>query len=222
MIYDQLVESIYRAKHVPIAGSTSEKDVALGGPAPEPMVGGNVAQDFKEMRIDLRAFRLFLGEMATWARDEYIVSNGFQQRIERKVPEHVTVERLFKWWDTEKKGWLSLQVSLLQLPSLNPSPMLTSLLAQNIITGMDAIMGVEGPLEAIEWLFKLHAATYPGGSSHEASLTQTELLQLSETLLFFFRNEPGDAYLGAVSKLISDAYREGQAVKAQSEVREKQ
>ncbi len=115
-MYDQLVEAIYRARHAPVDvthSSTGEKGMAaLGGPSAEPMVGGNVAQDFKEMRIDLKTFRLFLGETATWARDEFIVSNGFQQRIERKVPEHETVERLFRWWDTDKKGWLSLQVRI--------------------------------------------------------------------------------------------------------------
>jgi hypothetical protein len=31
-----------------------------------------------ETRIELKTFRVFLAEIATWARDEYIVSNGFQ------------------------------------------------------------------------------------------------------------------------------------------------
>lgn len=228
LIYDQLVEAIYRAKHLPretpaqaprtggrttfgaaeqvpivdLPGLLGNSSAEVAGSA----AGGvevDVENDYKEMRITLPAFRLFLGEVATWARDEYIVSNGFQQRIERKVPEHETVERLFHWWDTDGKGWLSLQ---------------------DVVTGLDRVMHVEGPLEAISWLFDLHAATYgrgrttagADGQEREAALTQTELLKLSETLLFFFRNEPGDAYLGAVSRLIADAYREGQAEKAQA------
>lgn len=232
LIYDQLVEAIYRAKNLPresltqapaASGKTTygaaesvpivdlkEMPGGASSPSGQPNVvttgDGEVEleNEYKEMRISLPAFRLFMGEVATWARDEYIVSNGFQQRVERKVPEHETVERLFQWWDTGSKGWLSLQ---------------------DVVTGLDRVMHVEGPLEAISWLFDLHAATYGRGRTYEmgsdgqereAALTQTELLKLSETLLFFFRNEPGDAYLGAVSRLIADAYREGQAEKAQA------
>ena len=164
------------------------------------------------MRIDLKTFRLFLGETATWARDEYIVSNGLQQRIERKIPQHETVERLFKWWDADKKGWLSLQ---------------------DVVSGLNVIMSVEGPLDAISWLFNMHAATYPGmpvandagGDGHgkdatSPALTQTELLKLSETLLFFFRNEPSDAYLGAVAELVRRGMSEGQAFVDEAKIRE--
>lgn len=41
--------------------------------------------------------------------------------------------------------------------------------------------------------------------------TQDEVLQLSESLLFIFRNEPGDAFLAAVSKFILNAYEFGDA-----------
>lgn len=34
-----------------------------------------------ETRIELNTFRVFLAEIASWARDEFIVSNGFQVRI---------------------------------------------------------------------------------------------------------------------------------------------
>lgn len=37
------------------------------------------------------------------------------------------------------------------------------------------------------------------------------MLQLSESLLFIFRNEPGDAFLAAVSKFILNAYEFGDA-----------
>jgi hypothetical protein len=43
------------------------------------------------------------------------------------------------------------------------------------------------------------------------SSLQDEVLQLSESLLFIFRNEPGDAFLAAVSKFILNAYEFGDA-----------
>jgi hypothetical protein len=38
-----------------------------------------------ETRISTNTFRTFLSYVATWARDEFVVSNGFQQRTQRKV-----------------------------------------------------------------------------------------------------------------------------------------
>ncbi len=42
-------------------------------------------------------------------------------------------------------------------------------------------------------------------------MTKDEVIQLSESLLFIFRNEPGDAYLAAVSKFILNAFDFGDA-----------
>ena len=109
------------------------------------------------MRIDLRTFRLFIGEIATWARDEYVVSNGLQERIERRVPENGVVPMLFSYWDREKRGTLSLQ---------------------DIVTGLDEIMFLDGDVaRTTEWFFRLHAH---GGEK----LTKSQVLTLSESLLF--------------------------------------
>jgi TBC1 domain family member 8/9 len=40
--------------------------------------GAEEESERPETRIELRTFRVFLAEIATWARDEYVVSNGFQ------------------------------------------------------------------------------------------------------------------------------------------------
>lgn len=96
-------------------GSTpSEKDAAEQAAAllalkPPPPT----SQDFKEMRIDYETFLIFISEVATWARDEYIVSNlsGLHERTEKKVAEHDLVRRIFGAWDSEKRGTLSFQVS---------------------------------------------------------------------------------------------------------------
>ncbi|GAC72884.1 GTPase-activating protein VRP [Moesziomyces antarcticus T-34] len=196
LVYDQVVESIYRARHAPGATPETKASPNAGIVANDPKEvmekalardrnaegGEETLNDYKEMRIDLKTFRLFLGEVATWARDEYVVSNGFQERIERRVPEHETVARLFRFWDREKRGTLSLQ---------------------DIVTGLDAIMFNQDDVMAnIQWFFELHSDGRP-------SLTKDEVLRLSESLLFFFRNEPNDGYLGAVSQLIAQAFEQG-------------
>lgn len=151
LIYDQVVEAIYRTRHAPSGGQ-----VAMSNSASEQTIAGG-EQDYKEMRIDLATFRYFLAEVATWARDEYIISNGFQERIERKVPENEIVTRLFHHWDSEQRGTLSLQ---------------------DIVTGLDGIMFARDDVMAsIEWFFKLH-------SQGKDSLTKDQVLRLSESLLF--------------------------------------
>lgn len=196
LIYDQVVESIYRARNAPAAVTDPKVNPNAGIVANDPKEvmekamaremskdGGEEAlNDYKEMRIDLKTFRLFLGEVATWARDEYVVSNGFQERVERRVPDHETVARLFRFWDKEKRGSLSLQ---------------------NIVSGLDAIMfNGDDVMANIQWFFELH-------SDGRSSLTKEEVLRLSESLLFFFRNEQNDGYLGAVSQLIAQAFEHG-------------
>ncbi|EST10163.1 GRAM domain protein [Kalmanozyma brasiliensis GHG001] len=196
LIYDQVVESIYRARNAPAAVTDTKANPNAGIVANDPKEvmekamarelskdGSEEAlNDYKEMRIDLKTFRLFLGEVATWARDEYVVSNGFQERVERRVPDHETVARLFRFWDTENRGSLSLQ---------------------NIVGGLDAIMfNGDDVMANIQWFFELH-------SDGRSSLTKEEVLRLSESLLFFFRNEQNDGYLGAVSQLIAQAFEHG-------------
>ena len=200
LIYDQMVEAIYRARHAPTFASDQDNVAAAAGGTSQhagivandpkevldralaPATEAEKHPDYKEMRIDLKTFRLFLGEVATWARDEYVVSNGFQERIERKVPENETVARLFRHWDREKKGTLSLQ---------------------DIVTGLDGVMfNQEDVMANIQWFFELH-------SEGRSSLTKEEVLRLSESLLFIFRNETNDGYLGAVSQLIGQAFEHG-------------
>jgi TBC1 domain family member 8/9 len=89
----------------------------------------NSAEERPEARIGLRTFRVFMSEIATWARDEKIVMNGFQvihyslvlfwprsstvslqRRIDRDVADHEFIDRLFVLWDTSYRGSLSFQV----------------------------------------------------------------------------------------------------------------
>ncbi|KAF8972702.1 rab-GTPase-TBC domain-containing protein [Flammula alnicola] len=146
-------------------------------------------EDKPETRVGLRTFRQFLSEIATWARDEKIVMNGFQQRIDREVAEHEFIDRLFYFWDTACRGALSFQ---------------------DLISGLDGVM-FNDLMENIEWFFNLH------DKNKDGYLTKDEVLTLSESFLFIFRYEIGDAYLGAVSRFMTNAFEYGDALLPQTQ-----
>ncbi|OJA15728.1 hypothetical protein AZE42_07251 [Rhizopogon vesiculosus] len=141
-------------------------------------------QERVETRIGLQTFRVFLSEILTWARNERIVINGFQQRIDREVAEHELIVRLFYFWDESCKGSLSFQ---------------------DLVYGLDGVM-FNDLMENIEWFFNLH------DKNKDGYLTKDEVLTLSESFLFIFRYEIGDAYLGAVSKFMTNAFEYGDSL----------
>ncbi|KAJ7483335.1 rab-GTPase-TBC domain-containing protein [Mycena latifolia] len=154
-------------------------------PPPSLVAAGDIGTEEKpETRIELRTFQFFLSEIATWARDERIVSNGFQRRIDREIAEHEFIDRLFFFWDTSCRGALSFQ---------------------DLILGLDGVM-FNDLMENIEWFFNLH------DKNKDGFLTKDEVLTLSETFLFIFRYEVGDAYLGAVSRFMTNAFEYGDAL----------
>ena len=51
------------------------------------------AQGRVETRIDLKTFKVFLGDIATWAREETITTNAFMQRTDRKIADHELIDR---------------------------------------------------------------------------------------------------------------------------------
>ncbi|KAI6014140.1 hypothetical protein PISMIDRAFT_112171 [Pisolithus microcarpus 441] len=141
-------------------------------------------QEKAETRIGLKTFRVFLSEIVTWARDEKVIFNGFQQRIDRQIAEHELIDRLFYFWDTSCRGSLSFQ---------------------DLVSGLDGVM-FNDLMESIEWFFNLH------DKDKDGYLTKDEVLTLSESLLFIFRHEIGDTYLGAVSRFMSNAFEYGDAL----------
>ncbi|KAL4062363.1 rab-GTPase-TBC domain-containing protein [Scleroderma citrinum] len=153
-------------------------------PPPSLIQSNDPNQDRPETRIGLRTFRVFLSEILTWARDEKIIFNGFQQRIDREVAEHELIDRLFFFWDTSCRGSLSFQ---------------------DLVSGLDGIM-FSDLMESIEWFFNLH------DKDKDGYLSKDEVLTLSESLLFIFRYEIGDTYLGAVSRFMSNAFEYGDAL----------
>ncbi|WVQ83298.1 hypothetical protein IAT38_005437 [Cryptococcus sp. DSM 104549] len=143
-----------------------------------------------ETRIDLRTFKVFLAEIATWAREETVTTNAFIQRVDKRLADHEMIDRLFFAWDSQGQGTLSLQ---------------------DVVLGLDRVMSA-GLMEAIEWFFELH------DKNKDGYLTKDEVIQLSESLLFIFRNEPGDVYLASVSKFILNAYEFGDATAPEGSV----
>ncbi|KAI6009228.1 rab-GTPase-TBC domain-containing protein [Pisolithus marmoratus] len=138
-----------------------------------------------ETRIGLKTFRVFLSEIVTWARDEKVIFNGFQVNASIvQVAEHELIDRLFYFWDTSCRGSLSFQ---------------------DLVSGLDGVM-FNDLMESIEWFFNLH------DKDKDGYLTKDEVLTLSESLLFIFRHEIGDAYLGAVSRFMSNAFEYGDAL----------
>lgn len=173
LIYDALYKAMCIVPPPPTAA-----------PVPTLFTTGEGHEEKPETRIGLRTFRQFLSEIATWARDEKIVMNGFQQRIERVVAEHEFIDRLFYFWDTGCHGALSFQ---------------------DLISGLDGVM-FNDLMENIEWFFNLH------DKNKDGYLTKDEVLTLSESFLFIFRYEVGDAYLGAVSRFMTNAFEYGDAL----------
>ncbi|KZP01665.1 TBC-domain-containing protein [Calocera viscosa TUFC12733] len=145
------------------------------------------AQGRAETRIDIRTYRIFLSNVATWARDETVVSNAFVERVDRTVAEHELIDRMFFFWDITHRGALSFQ---------------------DIVTGLNGVM-FNDLMSNIEWFFTVH------DKDKDGFLSRDDVLQLSESLLFIFRNEIGDAYLGAVSNFMANAFEYGDALQPQ-------
>ena len=105
------------------------------------------AQGRVETRIDLKTFKVFIGEIATWAMEEVVTTNAFMQRVDKKIADHELLDRcvatgtwwtglifrLFYSWDSQSVGTLSLQ---------------------DVVEGLDRVM-TAGLMESIEWFFTL-------------------------------------------------------------------
>lgn len=79
---------------------------------------------------------MFLADVASWARDERVVSNGFIERVQREVAEHDLIGRIFYYWDRQARGALSLQVRVLLRG--HQKGVLTGW--QDLVLGLDEVM----------------------------------------------------------------------------------
>lgn len=107
------------------------------------------------IQLERATFGSFLGQIATWARDETKVRNGFHEHVERSSVDHELIDRIFVAWDQTNAGALSFQ---------------------DVVNGLDSVL--RGDLMSnISWLFDIH------DNNHDGMLTKDEVLQLSESLL---------------------------------------
>ncbi|GAA6000472.1 uncharacterized protein JCM10292_001531 [Rhodotorula paludigena] len=174
------------------AGSTASPRASPNSQTPvsPSLLGDDHARPPKEEtrpedRIDRNAFGGFLADVATWARDEKIVRNGLLEHVERKAVDHKLVDKVFAKWDREGKGSVSFQ---------------------DIVYGLDGVL-FNDLMQNVAWLFSIY------DSDGDGYLSKDEILQVSEALLYIFRNEPGDRYLGSVSNLIQNLFEFAESTK---------
>ncbi|GAA5899035.1 uncharacterized protein JCM6883_003516 [Sporobolomyces salmoneus] len=142
-------------------------------------------EDKPEECLDRAGFGNFMADVATWARNERLVKNGLLEHIDRQPADHQFIDKIFAAWDVSLQGSLSFQ---------------------DIVAGLDGVL-FNDLMTNLAWLFAIH------DSDRDGYLTKDEILQVSEVLLFIFRNEPGDRYLGSVSNLIQNLFEYAESTK---------
>ncbi|KAI7943664.1 hypothetical protein MJO28_011192 [Puccinia striiformis f. sp. tritici] len=189
-VYDHFQLAIYKCQMKSVGGFGENNPNGVGTANGVASFWENDEIDGKlEQRITRATFGLFLSDIATWARDETLVKSvGFLERVERVAVDHELIDRLFRAWDRSNKGSLSLQ---------------------DIVLGLSQFF-FNDLMANMQTFFSLHDGDKDG------YLTKDEVLQLSESLLFIFRNEPGDHYLAAVSKLMQNSFEYADAMQKES------
>ncbi|KAI5481518.1 GTPase activating protein [Pseudohyphozyma bogoriensis] len=192
LAYDHFQFAILKSKEAAAGASTSRAPSvsAPGSPSttpkiPPPASGSPKEGQKPEVRIDRNTFGTFIGGIATWARDERLVRNGFHEHVERTAVEHELIDRIFVAWDFDRRGALSFQ---------------------DVVLGLDSVV-FNDLMTNLSWIFSVH------DKDGDGYLTKDEILQLSESLLFIFRNEPGDRYLGSVSNLMQNLFEAAETTK---------
>ncbi|KAM0793168.1 hypothetical protein ACM66B_000642 [Microbotryomycetes sp. NB124-2] len=156
------------------------------GPAAPVTTSDSPREELKpEDKIDREGFLMLMADIATWARDEKIVKNGFHEHVDRTPVDHQLLDRIFRLWDLSSKGGLTFQ---------------------DLVTGLDGVL-FNDLMSNIAWFFAVH------DSDGDGYLTKDEVLQVSESLLYIFRNEPGDRYLGSVSNLLQNLFEYAESTK---------
>ncbi|KAM0755549.1 TBC-domain-containing protein [Meredithblackwellia eburnea MCA 4105] len=186
LAYDHFQLAALRTKESPEARSRAASNASRSPaipPSPTPLTPRDGEKP--ETRINRQAFGAFMGEVATWARNERIVKNGFHEHTEREPVDHEFIDRIFFMWDKAQAGSLSFQ---------------------DIVDGLDLVL-FNDLMSNLSWIFTVH------DKDHDDYLTKDEVLQLSESLLYIFRNEPGDRYLGSVSNLMQNLFEYAESTK---------
>ncbi|KAG0142208.1 hypothetical protein CROQUDRAFT_662847 [Cronartium quercuum f. sp. fusiforme G11] len=192
-VYDHYQLAIYKCQAKLCTGNDANPNGVGSGDGVASFWENDEVDGKLEQRITRATFGIFLADVASWARDETLVKSvGFLERVERVPVDHELIDRLFYDWDKSHKGSLSLQ---------------------DVVNGIDQFLDND-LMTNIQVFFSLH------DHDKDGYLSKDEVLQLSESLLFIFRNEPGDQYLAAVSKLMQNAFEYADAL--QNEHQEKE
>ncbi|RIA94547.1 rab-GTPase-TBC domain-containing protein [Glomus cerebriforme] len=135
-----------------------------------------------DSRMDLNTFYRFLGSITSWAKldDENLTKENGSPRDNqgRRLVGYELIHKLFIHFDRSQSGGLTLQDVVFGLG--------------NIIFG--------DLMSRIELFFNLH------DSDKDGYLFKEEILQMSESFLFIFRNRQDDGHLGSVSNFIKNAF----------------
>ncbi|CAG8518956.1 15115_t:CDS:10 [Funneliformis mosseae] len=135
-----------------------------------------------DSRMDLNTFYRFLGSIAGWAKlddDNLTKENGSPRDNQgRRLVGYEFINKLFIHFDRSQSDGLTLQ---------------------DVVLGLGEIVFGD-LLSRMELFFNLH------DSDKDGYLFKEEILQMSESFLFIFRNLPDDGHLGSVSNFIKNAF----------------
>lgn len=90
VIYDHYFSAVCSPEAAGSSGSSTP--LAPGDQFDQPRIQVD-AHGRVETRIDLRTFKVFISEIATWAREEVVTTNAFMQRVDRKIADHELLDR---------------------------------------------------------------------------------------------------------------------------------
>ncbi|CAI2170046.1 6651_t:CDS:10 [Funneliformis geosporum] len=143
---------------------------------------GKQKSERNDSRMDLNTFYRFLGNIAGWAKlddDNLTKENGSPRDNQgRRLVGYEFINKLFIHFDRSTSGGLSLQ---------------------DVVLGLGEIVFGD-LLSRMELFFNLH------DSDKDGYLFKEEILQMSESFLFIFRNRQDDGHLGSVSNFIKNAF----------------
>ncbi|KAI8099636.1 rab-GTPase-TBC domain-containing protein [Halteromyces radiatus] len=127
-------------------------------------------------RMDLTSFETFFGSLANWAK---LTNQDYEPERERQLKVgKLLLERLFALFDVTNSGTVSLQDAICGIASI-----------------------VKGDLnDHIQLFFNLHDLDKDG------LLNREEVLELSETLLWIFRDTSDEDHLNSVSTFLHHAF----------------
>jgi hypothetical protein len=92
IIYDHYFSAVCSPQAGSSTNSSGKNTPLPGDQFDQPRIQVD-AQGRVETRIDLRTFKVFLSEIATWAREEVVTTNAFITRTERKVADGELIDR---------------------------------------------------------------------------------------------------------------------------------